>query len=63
MIKRSFRYLALVLTLLAFTSTVRTASAQSSCTDASSCVVTGGNPEPMGMVQIILTILSTVPLS
>lgn len=60
MIKQSFRYIALALTLLAFTSTVQTASAQSSC-PTGTCVVTGGDPEPMGVVQVILLVLSTLP--
>lgn len=58
--KQSFRYIALALTLLAFTSTVQTASAQSTC-PTDSCVVTGGNPEPMGFLPITLLVLSTLP--
>ena len=61
MIKWSIRYIALTLTLLAFTSAVQTASAQSSCSDPS-CVVTGSNPEPMGEYQLILSVLATVVL-
>ena len=57
-IKRSVRYLALALSLVAFTSATQTASAQ--CTD--SCVVTGTDPEPMGNAQIILLILKIVLL-
>jgi hypothetical protein len=61
MIKRSIRYFALVLTLLAFTSTVQRASAQSSCTDPS-CATGGSDPEPMSQYKLILTILATVVL-
>lgn len=58
MIQRSFRYLALALSLVAFASATQTASAQ--CSD--SCVVTGTDPEPMSTTQIILLILQTVIL-
>jgi len=61
MIKRSIRYFALVLTLLALTSTVQKASAQSGCTDPS-CVVGGSDPEPMGEFQMYSTVLATVVL-
>ena len=62
MIKQSLRYIALTLTLLAFTTTVHTASAQSSCPTSTSCVVTGTDPEPMGVVEMILLTLLSVPL-
>ena len=61
MIKRSIRYFALVVTLLAFTSTVQRASAQSGCTDPS-CVVGGGDPEPMDQFHLILSVVATVVL-
>ena len=59
MINRTFRYIALALTLAAFTSTVQNASAQSSCSDSNSCVVGGGDPEPMGVYQTILIVFAT----
>lgn len=62
MTKQSLRYIALTLMLLAFTSTVPAASAQSACTGSTTCVVTGGDPEPMGIVQMIVMALLTVPL-
>jgi len=61
-IKRSVRYLALALSLVAFSSATQIASAQSSCSDPSSCVVTGGDPEPMSRVGVILLILKVVLL-
>jgi hypothetical protein len=60
-INRSIRYFALAMTLLAFTSTVQKASAQSGCQDPS-CVVGGGDPEPMGEYKMILSALATVVL-
>ena len=62
MIKRSIRYFALALSLVAFTSASQNLSAQSSCSDSNSCVVTGGDPEPMSSTRIILLILQTVLL-
>ena len=59
MIKRNFRYIALAVTLAAFTSTLQNASAQSSCADSNSCVVGGGDPQPMSMFQTILIVLAT----
>ena len=60
MIKRNFRYIALALTLAAFTSTFQNASAQNSgCSDPNNCVVGGGDPQPMSMYQSILTVLAT----
>ena len=59
-IKRNFRYIALALTLAAFTSTVQNASAQSSgCSDPNSCVVGGSDPQPMSIYQTILIVLAT----
>jgi hypothetical protein len=61
-IKRSIRYLALALSLVAFTSATQSASAQSTCAATNSCVVGGGDPEPMSTTRIILLILHTVLL-
>jgi hypothetical protein len=62
-IKRNFRYIALALTLAAFTSTLQNASAQSSgCPDGSSCVVGGGDPEPMSISTTILIFLAATVL-
>jgi hypothetical protein len=60
-IKRTVRYFVLVLTLLAFNSTLQKASAQSGCTDPS-CVVGGTDPEPMGEFRMYSTVLATVLL-
>jgi hypothetical protein len=61
--KRSARYFALVLTLVALTATVRTAHAQfdDPCTDPSTgCVVGGGDPQPPPPTGQVVTQNGTV---